>query len=129
MKQRVFDKMDSDYQHYGGRGIILCKRWLDFQNFKEDMYKSYLAHVAKFSEKNTSIDRIDNNKGYNPKNCRWATRVEQNRNKRNNRKYNGECAAEASRRLGGGRSLVKQRLRNGWSEYDAYNRKIYERVR
>lgn len=82
MKQRCFDKKSDAYKNYGGRGIIICKEWLNFNNFVNDMYKPYQEHCEKYGEKNTSIDRIDNNKGYFLKNCRWATSKEQSNNTR-----------------------------------------------
>jgi hypothetical protein len=64
------------YFKYGGSGIK--SEWSNsFIKFKNDMYESYLEHVKKFGEKETSIDRIDNKKNYCKSNCRWATRKEQ----------------------------------------------------
>jgi len=90
MKQRCLNPKQPAYMHYGGRGITLCNEWKGFMNFKEDMYKSYINHVELFGEKNTSIDRRNNEKGYRKENCRWATAKQQRNNSRqktNNREF------------------------------------------
>ncbi len=77
MKQRCSNPKATCYKHYGGRGIAVCDRWVrSFINFLADMGdKPTLSHT---------LERIDNDKGYFPENCKWATMIEQNQNKRNN---------------------------------------------
>ena len=70
------------YRFYGARGIK-CE-YKDFLEFKEDMYDSYVEHVKKYGEKETTIDRIDSSQNYKKGNCRWSTYTEQARNRKNN---------------------------------------------
>lgn len=78
------------FKRYGGRGIKCL--WNSFDEFKADMYESYLQHIKEFGERKTSIERIDSNGNYCGNNCRWATFTEQCNNRRTNRfvTYNGE---------------------------------------
>jgi len=84
IKQRCTDKNCDNYKRYGGVGIGICKEWINFSCFMEDMYDSYISHHEEFGEKDTSIDRIDNDKGYCKENCRWATCKEQSNNIKKN---------------------------------------------
>lgn len=117
IKMRCLNKNEPSYKYYGGRGITVCRNWLTFIGFynwaKNSGYKQ-----------NLTIDRIDNNKGYYPTNCRWATIAQQNRNKTNLIKYKGECAAQASIRLGGKPCLIYARLKKGWTIEKAFTTKI-----
>ena len=74
MRQRCSNPRNKDYRHYGGRGITVCDRWAVFENF--------LADMGERPGPGYSIDRVDNDQGYFPENCRWATQSEQVRNSR-----------------------------------------------
>ncbi len=96
MRQRCMNPRNAKYHRYGGRGIIICERWNDFQSFLIDMGPAP-------SSKHT-IERVDNNGAYEPGNCRWATRKEQSRNTSQNRviEWCGEkmCLSAWAERLG-----------------------------
>lgn len=79
IRTRCENERSPAFKDYGGRGIRVCDRWLDFVNFYDDM--------GPRPSPNHSIDRIDNSKGYEPSNCRWATSKEQQRNRRDNRVF------------------------------------------
>ena len=107
MKQRCYNKNTDAYKNYGGRGITVCAEWKDdFAQFYTDM--------GKRPDDSYSIDRIDNDKGYTPENCRWVTRYEQNRNHRRNNwlTHNGEtkCITDWAEEIGITQQAMQSRL-------------------
>lgn len=116
IKQRCLDKNYPNYRDYGGRGITVCKRWMKFEGFLADMGPRPAGK---------SIDRINNDLGYSPENCKWSTRREQARNTRRNIKVeiNGETKviADWEIELGITKGLVSGRLRRGWTIHEAIN--------
>jgi len=104
------------YMDYGGRGITVCNAWHDFGAF-------YEWAINNGYKESLQIDRIDNNKGYYPDNCRWVTRKENMRNRRNNvlMTYNGETRtiAEWSETTGIPYGTISRRVREGWLPHDA----------
>lgn len=73
LRARCLSETNEAYKDYGGRGIDVCPRWLDFSNFLEDMGVPGDGYT---------IERVDVNKGYSKENCTWIKLEEQNRNKR-----------------------------------------------
>jgi hypothetical protein len=80
MKNRCYVKSHSSYKYYGLKGIKICKRWLNYQNFFDDMLQSHNEHFKEFGKKDTTLDRINGNGNYYLENCRWATKKEQGLN-------------------------------------------------
>lgn len=74
MKNRCLNENYPRFNDHGGRGIMICERWMVFENF--------LADMGERPSKKYSIDRKDNDGHYEPSNCKWSTMVEQNSNKR-----------------------------------------------
>lgn len=106
---------DTHDKNYGGRGIDVCPEWHDFSRFYEDMSIGYSDELT--------IERIDVNKPYSKSNCRWASNMEQQANKRNNRYviYLGEKMhlAELVRRSGVSKMMLTMRLNRGMTADEA----------
>jgi len=105
---------------YFKKGIVVCERWLKFENFLEDMGECPKDH---------SIDRINNLGVYEPGNCRWATNNQQARNRSNTRFFEFEgrmvAAADLAERFGLSTRLLKARiLTSGWSVEDAVSKPV-----
>lgn len=113
MISRCENANDSSYPDYGGRGITVCDRW-------RNSFEAFLEDMGRRPSPGHSIDREENSKGYLPSNCRWATKKQQGRNKRNNRiiaargqrKTMAEWAEITGLRIG----TISERLRHGWSQ-------------
>ena len=109
MLSRCRNPKDHNFRNYGARGIRVCDRWTKFENFFADMGKR---------PNNCSLDRIDNEKGYGPDNCRWAVFVEQASNKRTNHflTLEGETKtiSQWARATGISKVTIRARLRIGW---------------
>jgi AraC-like DNA-binding protein len=105
MKRRCENPSQENYSRYGGRGIKICDRWKNFENFAADMGSP---------SEGLTLDRIDSNGNYEPENCRWLAKEEQSANRRSNHKINfkGETItlAELARRLGVSYFTVHSRI-------------------
>lgn len=116
MKDRCTNPNAEHYDLYGGRGIAVCDEWMQYEQFQKWAMSNGYDDIL-------SIDRIDNNKGYEPSNCRWATKIEQANNRRTNIviTHNGETKTlgEWAARLGmNARDLWWRLYDAGWSEAD-----------
>lgn len=116
MRRRCSSQKSKDWKNYGGRGISVCKEWGKFENFLRDMRPSWKPGLM--------LERLNNLKGYSKGNCKWATRIEQNRNKRNLHliTVNGKTApisVWASELHPQNLDLIYVRLRRGWTPEQA----------
>lgn len=119
MNQRCKNKNAPEYGDYGGRGIAICDRWSKFSNFISDMGPRPFG---------TSIDRIDNSKGYFPENCRWATKAQQQNNIRSNIVIEIEGVKKTlmqwCNELGKKYITVRARINRNWNPIDALMKPI-----
>lgn len=112
MRLRCHDSSNARFADYGGRGIAVCERW-------RNSVEAFIADMGPKPSPKHEIDRIDNNRGYEPGNCRWVLRSENDRNRRSNRMltFRGETLALVAwcERLGLPTDTVAKRLGAGWS--------------
>lgn len=118
IKDRCRNPKNWAYPRYGGRGIDICDEW--YQSF--DAFKHYMEALPR-GEGKDSIDRIDNNKGYEPGNVRWADMTEQANNRGNNIviEYDGreQTASQWAQEFGLPAATVSMRIKRGWSPMQA----------
>lgn len=113
MKSRCYNSHNKHYSDYGERGVTVCDEWRNsYESFESwSLGNGYTSGMT--------IDRIDNNSGYSPDNCRWADRATQANNRRSNRLivYNGEThnLTEWAQITGVNYKLLHRRLSDGWS--------------
>ena len=120
MIQRCHVKSNPGYKNYGGRGIFVCDEWRgDGRGWG---FQAFYCHIGPRPSKKHSIDRIDNNRGYEPGNVRWTTQLIQHSNTRKNRylTHNGETLhlREWARRTGLTHTTIAARIRRGLSIAD-----------
>ena len=112
MKQRCSNPRNKEYHNYGGRGIRVCQRW-------KQSFAHFLGDMGDPPTSKHQIDRINNNDGYHPNNCRWTTPKINGRNRRNNHliTHGGETKTlvEWEEETGLKRGIIGGRLKRGWS--------------
>ena len=126
MLDRANNPKNHAYKLYGGRGIHVCSEWESFDKFVEwslsHGYREYLT-----------IDRIDNDGGYEPTNCRWVTHKEQSRNRSTNFfiEFRGEvlCLIDASKKYKIHKNTLRARLKRGWPIERALLEPVHEESR
>lgn len=119
MKQRCNNPKNQNYFRYGGRGIKVCEEW-NGENGFENFYNWAMGHGYK---EGLTIDRIDNDDGYSPDNCRWVTQLVQMNNHRRNRYITVDgkkkTISQWARELNASQGMIHWRLQNGWGEKEA----------
>lgn len=126
MRERCYYDKHPYYSTYGGRGIQVCEEWKDYLTFAKWAFRNGY-------EPSLTIDRIDNDKGYCPDNCRWVDMKAQQNNKRSNRiiEYNGKLftLTQLSELTGIKKTTLKERLNMGWTVDEAINRPVRLRTK
>lgn len=112
---RCYYKSTNQYKNYGGRGIKVCEEWKHMQGF----INFYNWAINNGYKETLTLDRIDNNKGYCPSNCRWITPKEQSNNRRNNVYYTFNGETKTSKQwcelYNISQTTLLDRLKRGWT--------------
>ncbi|RYF20760.1 MAG: hypothetical protein EOO77_07405 [Oxalobacteraceae bacterium] len=121
MRSRCNNPKNKSYPNYGGRGIVVCKRW--------DKFKTFLADMTPRPSRDYSLERVDNNGPYDPGNCKWILKAEQQLNTRRSRKLtlNGETRSlcEWTRLTGISSNLILRRINTfRWTVEDALTKPV-----
>lgn len=123
MRERCYSPNCKDYVRYGERGIRVCDEWQNFSVFRE-----HVLSLPNAKSKGFTLDRIDNDKNYEPGNVRWATPSQQGRNRKDNRliTFSGktQCLVEWAEELGIRKTTLHERLRRGWPIERAFTTKV-----
>lgn len=126
MLNRCHNPADPGYPRYGGRGIIVCDEW-------RNDFSAFYRYVGDRPSDAHSIDRIDNDKGYEPGNVKWSTKQEQQRNFRKNTlvTFNGKtmCISAWADHVGINRKTLSERLRKGWTIAEAMRRELFKHAK
>jgi hypothetical protein len=117
---RCYNKADDAYADYGGRGIIVCDRWLG-----DDGFVNFLADMGRKPAPRHSAGRKDNDGPYSKENCEWQTKMQQAQNTRAtvNITWRGrtQCRAAWARELGLTEAAITYRLKHGWTVEEAFS--------
>lgn len=129
MIQRCCNPNDEAYPRYGGRGITVCDEWREsFAVFKKFIDEK----LGPKPSKNYTLDRKDNNKGYNPDNLQWATRKAQAENRRSSKqvvyKDRVQCLMQWATELNLPYHTIKKRILEGWTVVQAFETPIRKRA-
>lgn len=122
MKDRCTNPNSKHYKNYGARGIKVCDEWID-------SFDQFYADMGKRPSRKHSLERIDNERGYEPSNCKWEIRAVQNRNKRTNRliKWRGkeQCLLDWAKELDISIKTLSNRIvRSGWDVERAFTEPV-----